>query len=90
MDLLGIVKIVLVVNISVGARTFLCFLLTIENFKFMSCYLKIDHIDVAANEKYNTVKVSLDNSDLEKTAINYHSELTSNKPLQRAKVHILD
>lgn len=65
---------------------YLDFPVTIKNFQLASCYLKIDHIDLAANEKYNKVKVSLDNSDPEKTAINYHSELTSEKPLQRAKV----
>lgn len=54
--------------------------------QFQIGYLKVDQIDVAANEKYNQVNVSINNDDPEKTLINYHSELTSEVPIQRAKV----
>lgn len=49
-------------------------------------YLKVDQIDAVANEKFNTVNVSVDNSDPEKTFINFRSQLTTDKELVRAKV----
>lgn len=87
----GIVKFVLVIHFSVvkiKIRNFLEIFEVSEIFQLVSCYLKVDNIDVAANEKYNKVEVTLDNSDPEKTSINYHSELTSDKALQRAKVYL--
>lgn len=51
-------------------------------------YLKVDKLEAEANEKFNKVNVSLDNSDPEKTAINFFSQLTTDKPLVRAKVSI--
>lgn len=86
MALTRIAKFLLVVHISVSKLNTLKFVLKIEMFQLASCYLKVDNIEIAANEKYNKVEVTLDNSDPEKTAINYHSQLTSDKPLQRAKV----
>lgn len=60
--------------------------LQFKNKFFQVSYLKVDQIDVFANEKFNRVNVTLDNSDPEKTLINYFSQLTTKKDLLRMKV----
>lgn len=49
-------------------------------------YLKVDQLDVVANENINKVNVSLDNSDPEKTSISFFSQLITDKEMLRAKV----
>jgi hypothetical protein len=48
--------------------------------------LKVDQLDVVANEKVNKVTVSLNNSDPEKTSMSFFSQLITDKEMLRAKV----